>query len=59
MRDNRLTNAARYRPGQSLTLNLTPWEQARGPYGRFSRVELDDPDFTLIDLPTYWAEEAP
>ncbi len=59
MRDNRLTNAARYRPGQSLTLDLTPWEQAQERYGRFTRVELDDPDFTLIDLPTYWVEEAP
>lgn len=59
MRDNRLAQAARYRAGQSLTLDLTPWEQAQTRYGRFTRVELDDPDFTLIDLPTYWAEETP
>jgi alginate O-acetyltransferase complex protein AlgJ len=59
MRDNRLTGAARYRPGQDVTLDLTPWEQAQGRYGRFTRVELDDPEFQLIDLPTYWADEAP
>jgi alginate O-acetyltransferase complex protein AlgJ len=59
MRDNRLTDAARYRPGHSVTLDLTPWEQAQERYGRFTRVELDDPDFRLVDLPTYWADETP
>jgi alginate O-acetyltransferase complex protein AlgJ len=59
MRDNRWTDAARYQPGQTVTLNLTPWAQAQPSFGRFTRVELDDPDFTLIDLPTYWAGEAP
>ena len=59
MRDNRLTSAARYRPGQSVPLALTPWEQAKDRYGRFTRVELDDPDFRLIDLPAYWADVTP
>jgi alginate O-acetyltransferase complex protein AlgJ len=59
MRDNRLTAAARYLPGQSVTLRLTPWERAQARYGRFTRVELDDPEFKLIDLPTYWADEFP
>ena len=52
LRDNRLTHAARYRSGQSLTLNLTPWEQVQERYGRFTRVELglpvaDGPKTTL------------
>jgi alginate O-acetyltransferase complex protein AlgJ len=59
MRDNRWTDAARYQAGQIVTLNLTPWAQAQSSYGRFTRVELDDPDFTLIDLPTFWADEVP
>jgi alginate O-acetyltransferase complex protein AlgJ len=59
MRDNRLTPAARYQTGQRVTLDLTPWEQAQGRYGRFARVELDDPELKLIDLPTFWADEAP
>ncbi len=59
MRDNRWTNAARWSPGQKLTLRLVPWENVEEKYGRFNRVELDDPDFKLIDLPTFWAEEIP
>jgi alginate O-acetyltransferase complex protein AlgJ len=59
MRDNRWTDAARYQPGQTVTLTLIPWAQAQPSFGRFTRVELDDPDFTLIDLPTYWAGEVP
>lgn len=59
MRDNRWTAAARYHPGQVVTLDLTPWAEAQQSYGRFTRVELDDPDFLLIDLPTFWAEEVP
>ena len=59
MRDNRWTDAARYQAGQVVTLDLTPWAQAQPTYGRFTRVELDDPDFVLIDLPTFWANEVP
>ncbi len=59
MRDNRWTDAARYRIGQDVTLRLTPWVEAQKTYGRYTRVELDDPDFLLIDLPTFWAEEVP
>jgi hypothetical protein len=59
MRDNRLTGAARYRSGESVTLDLTPWQRVQGQYGRFTRVELDDPDFQLIDLPTYWSDQVP
>jgi alginate O-acetyltransferase complex protein AlgJ len=59
MRDNRLTSAAQYRPGQTVAFELTPWDQAQKRYGRFTRIELDDPDFRLIDLPTYWSETIP
>jgi alginate O-acetyltransferase complex protein AlgJ len=59
MRDNRLTSAAKYRPGQLVTFELAPWEQAQKRFGRFTRIELDDPDFRLIDLPTYWTETIP
>jgi alginate O-acetyltransferase complex protein AlgJ len=59
LRDNQLQNAARFAPGQKVTLRLTPWESVRNKYERFNRIELDDPDFKLIDLPVYWAEETP
>jgi alginate O-acetyltransferase complex protein AlgJ len=59
LRDNRITSAARYRPGQTVTLHLTSWQQAQERYGRYNRVELDDPEFQLIELPTYWGEEIP
>jgi alginate O-acetyltransferase complex protein AlgJ len=57
MRDNRWTSAARWKPGQKLTLRLTPWESVEKDYGRINRVDLDDPEFRLIDLPVYWGEE--
>jgi hypothetical protein len=59
MRDNRWTNSARWSAGQKLTLRLVPWEDVAEKYGRFNRIELDDPDFKLIDLPIFWAEELP
>ncbi|MGE5192393.1 MAG: alginate O-acetyltransferase AlgX-related protein [Deltaproteobacteria bacterium] len=59
MRDNRLVSAAKFVPGQKVTLRLTAWDTVREKYERFNRIELDDPDFRLAELPTYWAEEAP
>ncbi len=59
MRDNRLTSAAHFAPGQKVTLTLTPWDTVRERYERFNRIELDDPDFRLVELPTYWAEVMP
>lgn len=59
MRDNRWTDAARYQPTEVVNLDLIPWADAQAAYGRFTRVELDDPDFVLIDLPTFWAEPLP
>lgn len=57
MQDNRWTPAARYQPGEQVTLTLQPWEIARSKYGSLTRIELDDPDFKLIDLPLFWGEE--
>ena len=57
MRDNKWTAAVRYQSGESVQLKLAPWSEVEREYGRFNRVELDDPDFVLIDLPTFWAEE--
>ena len=56
MQDNRWTAPARWKPGDAVTLNLKPWDEVRAKYGRFTRIELDDPDFALIDLPLYWGE---
>jgi hypothetical protein len=59
MRDNRLTAAARLHAGRKLKLKLTPWHEVQSQYSRYTRVELDDPEFALIDLPTFWAEILP
>jgi len=56
MKDNRLTAASRLKPGDTLTLRLIPWTTVQEKYGRLNRIELDDPDFRLVDLPTYWAD---
>lgn len=45
---------AAWKAGQQVRLKLTPWSTAERQYGRFARAELEDPDFRLIDLPTYW-----
>ncbi|HJT30491.1 MAG TPA: hypothetical protein VJ783_00385 [Pirellulales bacterium] len=58
MRDNRWTPAARYQPGERVTLKLQSWDQVRAKYGSLNRIELDDPDFKLIDLPLFWGEES-
>ena len=59
LQDNRLTNGARFAPGQRVSLRVVPWEVVRDKYERFNRIELDDPDFRLVELPAYWAEEVP
>lgn len=59
LRDDRLQGAAKFAPNQKVKLRLVPWESVRRQYERFNRIELDDPDFHLAELPLYWAEEAP
>lgn len=55
LQDRRLTAMAGWKAGQRVQLKLVPWSSAEREFGRFARAELDDPDFRLIDLPTYWA----
>ncbi len=56
MKDNRLQPVSRLGPGDLLTARLVPWTTVQRQYGRLVRIELDDPDFQLIDLPTSWGE---
>lgn len=58
MQNNRWTAPAGWKPGEAVTLNLKPWDEVRAKYGSFTRIELDDPDFALIDLPLFWGEAA-
>jgi alginate O-acetyltransferase complex protein AlgJ len=57
MRENQWTSAARVSVGDSIEMNLRPWSDVENQYGRFARIELDDPELRLIDLPTYWSDE--
>lgn len=59
LRDNRLMTAAKYAPQQTIKLRLIPWDAVREKYERFNRIEVDDPEFKLAELPIYWAEEVP
>lgn len=59
LRDNRRMPAAGLVSNQKVKLRLTPWDAVRDKYERFNRIELDDPDFRLAELPVYWAEEIP
>jgi hypothetical protein len=54
MRDGKWTDAARYIPGQTITLTLTPWEKAAATYETHQRVEVESPD--AMGLDTYWGE---
>ena len=56
MQDRKLTTMSRWKTGQQVRLKLVPWSKAERQFGRFARAELDDPDFRLIDLPTYWGQ---
>jgi hypothetical protein len=56
LKDRRPTAAADWRTGQKVDLRVIPWSLAEAKYGRFARIELDDPDMVLLDLPTYWGE---
>lgn len=49
MRDNRLTDLATLRPGDTVTLALTGWEAVEGTYGSYRRTALDD---EMLELET-------
>lgn len=52
MRDNRLTGLAALRPGDSVTLTLTGWEDVEGEFGSYRRAPLDDQSIEL-ELPNW------
>lgn len=58
LRDNRLTAAARWKRGQVIELEVQPWSTVADDLGRHARMELDDPELRLIDLPTMWCSDA-
>jgi hypothetical protein len=49
MTDNVLTAAARYRPGETVTLRLIAWSDVAGIYEGINRSELDDPALQLVE----------
>jgi hypothetical protein len=56
LRDDQQTTASGVQPGQRITWRVIPWDQVKGQFERLNRMELDDPDLHLIDLPIYWSE---
>ena len=49
MADNVLTPAARYRPGESVTLRLMAWSDVAERVEGINRSELDDPALQLVE----------
>lgn len=49
MRDNVTTPAARYRPGDTVTLRLRRWDEVTATHEAINRSELDDQDLLLAD----------
>ncbi|MEW6332649.1 MAG: hypothetical protein AB1558_00095, partial [Thermodesulfobacteriota bacterium] len=49
MTDNVWTAAARYRPGQTVTLRLIAWSDVAPKYEGINRSELDDPALQLAE----------
>jgi alginate O-acetyltransferase complex protein AlgJ len=47
MRDNVLTAAARFRPGDRVTLRLRAWTEVSDQYEKINRSEIDDPAVQL------------
>ena len=56
MRNRRLVADNRLVAGARVTLRVQPWERVRSQYERYSRVELEDPDFQLAELPIFWLQ---
>jgi len=47
MRNNVLTPAAQFRPGEEVTLRLRPWSDVAGQYEAINRSDLDDEDVNV------------
>jgi hypothetical protein len=57
MKDQELTSAARLRPGDAVSLQLTSWADAEPQYGGINRSELED-ESLLLEEPNF-AELSP
>ncbi len=53
MRENVWTDAARLEVGETLDLDLVPWESVEARFGSYNRIELADEN--LLRLNTFWA----
>lgn len=56
LRDHQATEAASWRPGDSLALELVPWREQQAALGGFQRSELADA--ATLSLPAYWIKRA-
>jgi hypothetical protein len=56
LQDRQKTPLDRMALDQEVSLTLIPWSSVADRYGGLNRIELDDPDFMLIDLPLYWTD---
>lgn len=54
MRENRWTDAATFKVGQNVKLQLRPWNSVEADYGSYNRKELENEDAWLLDV--YWGE---
>ena len=54
MRDNVWQPAASLRPGEKVTIKLSPWSEAELEYGSWNRTEFDSPDLMLQE--PVWGE---
>lgn len=54
MRKNRLTEAASYKIGQQVKLQLRSWDTVQADYESYNRIELEDEETWLLDV--YWGE---
>jgi hypothetical protein len=54
MKNNKWTPAASYRAGQTVKLNLVPWERVERKYDSYNRFEVEGD--AVSDLDIYWAQ---
>lgn len=52
MKDNQLTEMAAYRPGDTISLTLSSWDDVEGDFGSYRRTPLDD-EMMELELPNW------
>ncbi len=52
MRDNKLTEMAAFRPGDTVSITLSSWEEVETEYGSYRRTPLDD-EMMELELPNW------